>query len=475
MPRHARMLHAFAVDGVHFVYDANTLTAYTVSSSQCAEFRDLLARRTSSRVYHRCSPPLRRLLNRHTRGDVRNVAFRSYHPRRGQDGFPVVLYGADFHVTNRCNLACVYCYGQQGSEYLNDPVDMTWGVATEAIDYLATHASPRRPFSFLFFGGEPLLAFDLVRAAACYARNAFHKHNREVAFSLTTNGTIVSDDIVTFLRDYNVSLMISIDGPPSAHDALRPMRSGMPSYQAILPNIEWLLRERGGWATSRATICVPNRDMVSVLDHSRRIGFCRSALSAESRGTEHGLSLSNADMLEQYLRLANNIVDTCGVGCVSLPEPFNYLVHKITFGLYGLYPCGAGRGHIAVSPRGRIFPCHRFVGHDDMCVGNVREGVRRDLVRPFWDNSVCDKGACRVCWAWALCMGNCPQRFYEASGVIGKCESTECDLLRGVFEQSIYLTHRLQRDAPRYYASLVDGWQKGGGRRRQRQAGGRSV
>jgi len=366
-------------------------------------------------------------------------------PKRGNN---IVIKAVDFHVTHNCNMHCKYCYGlNENVNYLATACDMSVQTAHDAVDFLAKHANPKLGLNIVFFGGEPLCNFLLVRETVRYAKKIFEEQKKRLSFSITTNGTIMSDEILDLLNREKFGIMVSLDGPKEVQDVLRPMRDGQSSYDVVVPNIELLLKSRNGQITSRATICSINMDLVALAKHFKRIGFAHAVLSPESRVLTHEYHSTMKGILSAYGRLADYIVASCVEGVPHIVEPFRQLLLTLFFNEKRLYPCGAGRTYLAISPTGDIYPCHRFMGDSKCKIGSIYSGIEPERTEVYWRRNVREAKACSKCWVKHLCAGGCAHTHYLSTCHVGEVCREECKMTRRIVELGIYAAFRMQEEA----------------------------
>ncbi len=389
-----------------------------------------------------------------------------------EDESPPAVHSLTLHVAGLCNLACEYCFEDWPHlRGLAGPASglMSGEVARSAIDYLMRESGGARHVSISFFGGEPLLAWPVVRSATLYARQAARDHGKEVSFHLTTNGTRLSAEIQAFLVEHDFEVILSLDGPPAVHDRFRVFRDGSPSSEIVLRHaLEMRQRiedARPGTAASvtvRGTYFRPTLDFVSSVYYLADKGF-------ESISVENGvvpadrpfaLRLEDVDgITRRYDRLVARMAD----GLIQGTRRFRHFhmiraLEALVAGRGRKRECGAGTGYLAIGPDGTLYPCHKFVGDPDLRVGTLAGGVERpEIGRALWDAHAETKEPCNSCWARYLCGGGCHADAYLASGGFQHPEPVSCALLRHRMKLAFYLLDRLESEAPAVLQALLPG------------------
>lgn len=320
------------------------------------------------------------------------------------------VVGITLMLVQGCNLACSYCFGDEGSYY--DAGKMTKEVAFAAIDYLVDHTSKEKVL-VTFFGGEPLLAVDLIEQIIDYCKTK----DKVFTFSMTTNGTLVNDEISKLIVDNKISTIISIDGNKEKNDINRYYKNGKGSYNETIKQTEFLRNEYG--VTSRATLTPKNLDMIAIFEHMDRLGFKNVPMTPANN------LLTDLDYLE-YINSDIRLVEYA----VELIQNKKYeQVKKLTFiysalislhyGVDRKFGCGAGIRDVAIDIHGDIYPCHRFVSCKETCIGNLfytfeenekqRESyLDKSVISNIKSNTICSK-----CWIRRYCAGGCVSENYD--------------------------------------------------------------
>ena len=346
------------------------------------------------------------------------------------------------NVTNRCNLACTYCY-EYGEDKIVDtengrkPKFMSETTARDAVDFMLREsgASPRAHLTF--FGGETLLNFPVLKTTVAYARQRAAELGKLVDFSLTTNATLLRPEIVEFLIENEVGVTISIDGPKEMQDRFRVFHDGSGSYDTVMPKIRDLLQKhRGRPIGARVTLTKQTLDVGRIYRHlTEDIGFTEVGFApvTTAGGRDYAIGDQGFDrLLAQFRDLAHDFLQAAlqnrHHGFSNVKETIEEL-HK---GVSKAYPCGAGLGLMGVATDGDVNLCHRFAGSDAHKFGTVRDGVDREAQRRFLErHHLDDKTDCQTCWARPLCSGGCYHEAHTRYGTTTSPNLHYCEWIRG--------------------------------------------
>lgn len=337
------------------------------------------------------------------------------------------------NVTQDCNMRCSYCFAAAGT-YGKAAAKMDRETAFKAVDFLLRRSGDGKEVTLTFFGGEPLLNFEVIRATVKYARNEAGRAGKAVDFSLTTNGTLLDEKRIRFLSDERVGVTVSMDGPPEVHDRHRRLRGGQGSYRMVLPGVLALVRgHRTRPVGARATLTRGIPDLERCLFHLLDLGFHEVGFSPVT-SADPGHYLSGADLeslLEQFRELAYLFRDRALEGRFLGFSNISNLVAEIHAGEVKRYPCGAGLGLMGVSATGDLFLCHRLVENEAAFLGSLGNGIdrkRRDLLMRALHLG--RKADCRGCWVRHFCAGGCYQEALERQGGLSRKNAQYCDWLR---------------------------------------------
>ena len=347
------------------------------------------------------------------------------------------------HIAHACNLGCKYCFAGKG-EYCGPAALMSYQVGKDALDYLVKHSGNRHNLEVDFFGGEPLMNWDVVKDLVAYGRSIEKEHNKCFRFTLTTNGTLLNDDILEFANKEMSNLVLSIDGRKEVHDNMRPFRDGRSSYDEILPKYKKAAESRDQMNYYvRGTYTHFNTDFAADVLHLADEGFQQISVEPVVAQPEEPYALTEEDipvLLEQYDILADEMLKRRKEG-----RGFNFFHFMID--LEGgpcvykrLSGCGAGCEYVSVTPWGDIYPCHQFVGQEDYKLGSIYDGIqKKDLQKKFHDCNVYSKPDCSNCFARYYCSGGCMANSQHFTGDIYGAYKVGCELQRKRIECAIML------------------------------------
>jgi uncharacterized protein len=376
--------------------------------------------------------------------------------------FPEVTY-LELNIAEDCNLRCTYCIvgqGGFGADGRNGRARglMSWEVARRSIDLLFKESLDIRQVHIRFFGGEPLLNWPVIQKCVSYAEEQSKIRNKQVSFSVVTNGTLFNEKIIEFLREHHFLVQVSIDGPPEKHDACRVDVEGRGSYQRAVEFLPNLIRAIGTeQAVVRGTIHHNNLDVIQVFEHLRSLGFEQPELRPVM-GHDPDFCLTVNDFLrfnEDASELARRLFYSKAGEARQYIALFNPYIVFLMSGSQRRAPCGAGRNMLGISIDGSILPCTDVAGldHEALDFGNVYTGLNRKKKAQFLDIvDVDNKIGCRKCWARYICGGACASAQLKYEGGLEKNAGLECIWIRRAIELSLWLYARMCKDQPaRFY------------------------
>lgn len=347
------------------------------------------------------------------------------------------------HVAHSCNLNCAYCFASQG-KYHGDRAIMSFEVGKRALDFLIEHSAGRRNLEVDFFGGEPLMNFDVVKQLVAYARSREQECGKNFRFTLTTNGMLIDDDVIDFANREMSNVVLSLDGRKEIHDRFRVDYAGKGSWERIVPKFQKLVEARGNKNYyMRGTFTHANPDFLKDIEEMLRLGFTELSMEPVVCAPEDPSALTQADLpivLEQYEQLAALMLERHRAG-----KPFTFYHYMIDLkGGPCIYKrvsgCGSGTEYMAVTPWGDLYPCHQFVGEEKFKLGNVWDGVtNRETQEEFASCNVYSRPECKDCWAKLYCSGGCAANAYHATGSITGVYQYGCELFRKRMECAIML------------------------------------
>ena len=355
------------------------------------------------------------------------------------------------HVAHTCNLNCSYCFASQG-KYHGDRALMSFEVGRRALDFLIENSGSRVNLEVDFFGGEPLMNWDVVKELVAYARTQEEPHNKKFRFTLTTNGMLIDDDVIDFANREMHNVVLSLDGRKEIHDRLRVDYAGQGSYDRIVPKFRELVERRGGKGYyMRGTFTHANPDFTRDLFHMADLGFDQLSMEPVVCAPSDPAALTEEDLpivLEQYEILAKEMLRREKEG---RPITFYHYMLDLTGGpcIYKrISGCGSGTEYMAVTPWGDLYPCHQFVGEEAYKLGDIWQGVTNTAVRDeFKACNAYARPACADCWAKLYCSGGCAANAYHASGSIKGVYDYGCELFRKRIECAVMMKAAQAEDA----------------------------
>lgn len=343
---------------------------------------------------------------------------------------PTVVKALCLHIAHDCNLACRYCFAEEG-EYHGRRALMSYEVGKKALDFLVKNSGNRKNLEVDFFGGEPTMNWQVVKDLVKYGRSLEEASNKKFRFTLTTNGVLLNDEIMEFCNKEMGNVVLSVDGRREVHDHMRPFRNGKGSYDLVIPKFRKFAESRHqDKYYVRGTFTHYNldfaKDVLSLADQ----GFKQISIEPVVAPPEEDYAIRREDLpviMEQYDILAKEMIKREKEG-----RGFNFFHFMID--LTGgpcvykrLSGCGSGGEYLAVTPWGDLYPCHQFVGNEQFLLGNVDEGVvRPDLVEEFKKVNVYSKPECASCFARFYCSGGCAANSYNFTGRINDVYEIGC-------------------------------------------------
>ena len=356
---------------------------------------------------------------------------------------PTVVKALCLHIAHDCNLACQYCFAEEG-EYHGRRALMSFEVGKKALDFLIANSGNRRNLEVDFFGGEPLMNWQVVKDLVAYGREQEKLHDKNFRFTLTTNGVLLNDEIMEFCNKEMANVVLSIDGRKEVHDKMRPFRKGAGSYDLIVPKFQKFAESRHqDKYYVRGTFTHYNPDFAADVLHLADLGFKQISVEPVVAEPSEPYAITEEDLpklFEEYDKLAAEMVRRHKEG-----DDFNFFHFMID--LEGgpcvakrLSGCGSGTEYLAVTPWGDFYPCHQFVGNEKFLLGNVDDGIKNTEIRDeFKCCNVYAKEKCRKCFARFYCSGGCAANAYNFSGDICGAYDIGCELQKKRIECAIMI------------------------------------
>ena len=347
------------------------------------------------------------------------------------------------HIAHDCNLACRYCFAEEG-EYHGRRAVMSFEVGKKALDFLIAGSGSRRNLEVDFFGGEPLMNWEVVKQLVEYGRSREEIHNKRFRFTLTTNGVLLNDEIMEFCNREMSNVVLSLDGRKEVNDRMRPFRKGAGSYDLIVPKFQKFAESRNQTNYYvRGTFTRNNLDFSEDVLHFADLGFKQMSIEPVVASPEEPYAIREEDLpriLDEYDKLAVEYVKRRKEG-----RGFNFFHFMIDLDqgpcvAKRLSGCGSGIEYLAVTPWGDLYPCHQFVGQEGFLLGNVDDGITNtDLRDEFKLCNVYAKDKCRNCFARFYCSGGCAANSYQFHGSITDAYDIGCEMQKKRIECSIMI------------------------------------
>lgn len=347
------------------------------------------------------------------------------------------------HIAHDCNLACRYCFAEEG-EYHGRRALMSFDVGKKALDFLIRNSGSRRNLEVDFFGGEPLMNWQVVKELVAYGREQEKLYDKHFRFTVTTNGVLLNDEIQEFINQEMDNVVLSLDGRREVNDVMRPFRNGKGSYDLIVPKFQKLADSRNQERYYvRGTFTRNNLDFSKDILHFADLGFKQMSIEPVVGDETDPYAIRREDLpqiMEEYDKLAKIMIEREKQG-----KGFNFFHFMID--LEGgpciskrLSGCGSGTEYLSVTPWGDLYPCHQFVGQEEFLMGNVDEGITRpEIADEFRGCSVYSKEKCKACFAKFYCSGGCMANAYHFHGTIHDAYDIGCEMQRKRVECAIMM------------------------------------
>lgn len=346
------------------------------------------------------------------------------------------------HIAHTCNLNCEYCFASQG-KYHGERALMSYEVGKRALDFLIENSGTRKNLEVDFFGGEPLMNFEVVKQLVAYARSIEKQKGKNFRFTLTTNGILIDDDVIDFCNKEMSNVVLSLDGRKQVHDRYRVDYQGQGSWEKIVPKFQKLVKERGGNYYIRGTFTHNNPDFTEDIKEMLRLGFTELSMEPVvcEKGDKNELTDQDIEIVcREYEKLAELMLERKKQG-----KPFTFYHYMLDLKngpcIYKrISGCGSGTEYMAVTPSGELYPCHQFVGDKKFLLGNIYDGVtNHEITKEFLSCNVYARSQCRDCWAKLYCSGGCSANAYHSTGSVMGVYEKGCKLFTKRMECAIAL------------------------------------
>ena len=354
------------------------------------------------------------------------------------------------HVSHDCNLKCKYCFASQG-DFGGEKEMMSFEVGKKAIDYLIANSGNRRNLEIDFFGGEPLMNFDVVKQLVAYGREVEKANNKNIRFTITTNGILLDDDKIDYINEHMHNVVLSLDGRREVNDNMRPTVNDKGSYDVIMPKFKKLVdkRPKDKYYYIRGTFTRDNLDFSEDVLHFANEGFNLTSVEPVVGDESNPYALREEDMervFAEYEKLAKKYAKRKLEG-----EDFTFFHFVVDLNqgpcvIKRITGCGAGNEYLAVTPNGDIYPCHQFVGNDDFKLANILDEeviIPEEISNMFRDAHVYSKEDCKTCWNKFYCSGGCHANAINFNNDIRKPYELGCEMQKKRTECSIMIQAKL--------------------------------
>ena len=450
------MVHLYKNNGYNIVIDANSGCVHSVDEvayDMIAQFEQLDRQTLIQTVLDKYAdnPAVDAAEREEIYGDI--IALKESKQLFSEDEFAdfqwdfkkrnSVLKAICLHVAHDCNLACKYCFAGKG-EYNGEKALMSYETGKQALDFLVANSGTRHNLEVDFFGGEPLMNFEVVKQLTAYGRSLEKKYNKNFRFTLTTNGILVDDEVIDFCNKEMCNVVLSIDGRKCVNDRMRVTRNGQGSYDHILPKFLKFVEQRGNKDYYlRGTYTGFNKDFAADILHLADLGFKELSMEPVVCDPKEEYALHDEDvpaLCEQYQLLADEMLR-------RQREKNGFTFYHYMIDLMGgpciakrISGCGVGVEYMAVTPTGELYPCHQFVSDPNFLLGNVWDGVQHpEVLDEFKHCNVYAHKECKDCFARLYCSGGCAANAFHSTGDIKGVYQLGCELHKKRIECAIML------------------------------------
>ena len=446
------MIHKFKAKDLNIVLDVNSGGVHLVDDLTY----DLLDHLEEPLAEECPEEAVKALADKYTREQVEECygeILELYHDKVLFSGDPYAVYAETainspikamcLHISHDCNLRCKYCFASTG-DFGTGRKLMPLETAKAAIDFLLEKSVGRENLELDFFGGEPLMNFDVVKQTVAYARSKEKEYNKNFRFTITTNGLLLTDDKIEFINREMSNCVLSLDGRKEVNDRLRIKINGKGCYDQIVPQYQKLVAGRGDKDYyARGTFTKYNLDFTQDVLHMADLGFDQVSVEPVVSDPMLDYSIKEEDLprvFQEYETLANELIQRKKEG-----KGFNFFHFMIDLNqgpcaIKRLRGCGCGNEYVAVTPDGEIYPCHQFVGNPEWKMGDLNDGsFNMDMKLRFAKSNVYSKHDCKSCWAKFYCSGGCNANSWQYEGDILKSHKISCDLEKKRLECAIMI------------------------------------
>lgn len=447
--------HMFKFENKYFMFDISTSTVFELGEKAYELINYIIANNTNipcrylEKDIENVKFKLSELLEKNY--FVKNLDFYSKSMNTLKDRN---LKCIELNVSHTCNMNCRYCYGEYGS-YGGQEMLMNVETSKMAIDFLIKNSGDNKELVISFFGGEPLMNFNVIKQSVYYSIEQCKKYNKEISFDLTTNGTLLSGEIMDFIIKHNINIVLSMDGEKGEQDYLRPLRDNKSSYDTIAKKLVMYQKSKNS-LYCRSTITRKNKDILKNINTFKNLKLTSLfTVPVESDDKELALTIEDYEKIKNdYTEWTKTVIKKIqNTSIINLKYEI-YLkflydgVMKLYHGSKRIHNCGAGRNMVCINPDGEVFLCHRFCNNKKYKVGDIYEGLDTDKNKDFSKIFIEEDEECNSCWLKFLCSGGClHQRLDSSSNELVKKTHGDlyCNFLRHIYELSIVLYNEIMQ------------------------------
>ena len=450
-----KLIHKYKLNGYNIVLDVNSGAVHVVDdlaydildyldetniSFELDEktIKDLSKKYSISEINETCEE-LKNLYNES------ELFSKDYYEKIAKNIGKAPIKAMCLNIAHDCNLRCEYCFASKG-DFGTGRELMSLDTAKAAIDFLIKASENRHNLEVDFFGGEPLMNFEVVKKTVEYAKSQEKKYGKNFRFTITTNGLLLTDDKIDFINENMDNVVLSLDGRKEINDRLRVTKSGDGSYDIIVPKYQKLVKERkklGKDYYVRGTFTRYNFDFTKDVLHMNELGFDQLSIEpvVSDKNLDYSIKEDDLDrVFKEYETLAKEIINQRKNGNYFNFFHFMLDLNQGPCAIKRLKGCGCGNEYISVTPNGDIFPCHQFVGKSDWKMGNVLNNEFNEEIKDYFSNtSVYNKPDCKECWAKFYCSGGCNANNLQYAGDVFKSHKLSCYLERKRLECAIMI------------------------------------
>ena len=450
------MIHKFSMDGYNIVLDVNGGGVH-VLDEVAYDLVDLLEEKSKEEIIDTLSKDYKREQIEEAYEEIESLKEEgllftedTYQEHPSFVNRKKVVKALCLHVSHDCNLKCKYCFASQG-DFGGEKEMMSFEVGKKAIDYLIANSGNRRNLEIDFFGGEPLMNFDIVKELVAYGRKVEKENGKNIRFTITTNGVLLDDDKIDYINEHMHNVVLSLDGRKEINDNMRPTVNDKGSYDVIMPKFKKLVdkRPKDKYYYIRGTFTRDNLDFSEDVLHFANEGFKLTSVEPVVGDESNPYALREEDMdkvFAEYEKLAKQYAKRKLDG-----EDFTFFHFVVDLNqgpcvIKRITGCGAGNEYLAVTPNGDIYPCHQFVGNDDFKLANILDDeviIPQEISNMFRDAHVYSKEDCKTCWNKFYCSGGCHANAINFNDDIKKPYELGCEMQKKRTECSIMIQAKL--------------------------------